>query len=548
MHITRLRRYVGMAAVLTTVLLLGAACSDDDDDDASATATATETGIATETATATEPAAAASEPLRAAVLAIEDSGVSGRVTLAAGGDGTQVEVSLSGLPVGAHANHLHHGSCAAQGEVHVPLTELDASDEGTAAGSTTFDDPALDHFAAGHYYAVHDADGAVIGCGDVVAADAPLGAVVASDDGSISGSVSLTLGDAGTAIAVDLAGLPEGLHANHIHHGSCANQGEVHVPLTELDAPADGTASASTTADGLDLAHFSVGHYYAVHEAGDDTVGAVIACGDVVAAGSSLAAALPNGVAVSGTDFAFTVSGDFVPGTNEITFSNDGEQVHHLQLMSLGSGNSVEDLIGDLAAAEESGGPFPDYAAFVGGVGQIVPGAQGGMVGQLESGSYALLCFVPDTDGVPHFAKGMAASIEVSGDENAADLPDADLTVLGTEYGFSGDITVAAGEVVLAFTNESGSQEPHEANVFKLADGMTVEEFLAILTAEGDEAAPAGPPPFAPVGGAQAVLPGDTTLAKLDLEAGNYALICFVPNAEGAPHFALGMVAALTVE
>jgi len=124
-----------MAAVLTTVLLLGAACSDDDDDDATATATATETGIATETATATEPAAAASEPLRAAVLAIEDAGVSGRVTLVAGGDGTQVEVSLSGLPAGAHANHLHHGSCAAQGEVHVPLTELDASDEGTAAGS-----------------------------------------------------------------------------------------------------------------------------------------------------------------------------------------------------------------------------------------------------------------------------------------------------------------------------------------------------------------------------------------------------------------------------
>jgi hypothetical protein len=58
----------------------------------------------------------------------------------------------------------------------------------------------------------------------------------------------------------------------------------VHVPLTELDAGSDGSASATTAADGLDLVHFSAGHYYAVHEAGDDTVGAVIACGDVTTA------------------------------------------------------------------------------------------------------------------------------------------------------------------------------------------------------------------------------------------------------------------------
>ena len=268
------------------MLLLAAACGDDDDDDdAAATATATTEATATATeATATEVATAPSEPLRAAVSGVESSGVSGRVTLAAGGDGTQVDVSLSGLPARAHANHLHHGSCDEQGEVHVPLAELEAGDDGSGKGTTTFDDPALDHFAAGHYHAVHEAGddtvGAVIACGDVVAAHAPLSAAVSSDDGSISGTVELTLTDAGSEIAVALDGLPEGLQANHIHYGSCANQGAVHVPLTELNAA---SASASMTADGLDLAHFSVGHYYAVHEAGDDTVGEVIACGDVVA-------------------------------------------------------------------------------------------------------------------------------------------------------------------------------------------------------------------------------------------------------------------------
>ncbi len=42
--------------------------------------------------------------------------------------------------------------------------------------------------------------------------------------------------------------------------------------------------------------------------------------------------------------------------------------------------------------------------------------------------------------------------------------------------------------------------------------------------------------------------PGETNYAVLDLAAGDYIAICFVPDAEtGAPHFALGMIAGLTV-
>ncbi len=83
-----------------------------------------------------------------------------------------------------------------------------------------------------------------------------------------------------------MAGLPEGPHANHLHHGTCDAQGEVHVTLTELQASADGYATATTSGFPSDpedpgLDHFAAGHYAAVHEAGNDTVGAVISCGDV---------------------------------------------------------------------------------------------------------------------------------------------------------------------------------------------------------------------------------------------------------------------------
>ena len=103
----------------------------------------------------------------------------------------------------------------------------------------------------------------------------------------VTGNAILIETDIGTTrVVVSVKALPEGPHANHLHHGTCDEQGEVHVTLQELQANADGDATATT----LDFAeedpdpefsHFASGHYVAVHEGGNDTVGAVISCGDV---------------------------------------------------------------------------------------------------------------------------------------------------------------------------------------------------------------------------------------------------------------------------
>ena len=140
--------------LLTAILAVAAvACDDDDDDDGGGG-----DGATTLTATLSE---------------VEGNGVTGSATLTQTDDGyTQVEVTMAGLPEGPHANHLHHGTCDAQGEVHVTLTELQTSADGDATATTTDfpeedPDPAFSHFETGHYVAVHAADGAVIGCGDV---------------------------------------------------------------------------------------------------------------------------------------------------------------------------------------------------------------------------------------------------------------------------------------------------------------------------------------------------------------------------------------------
>ncbi|MEZ4501788.1 MAG: hypothetical protein R3C39_04115 [Dehalococcoidia bacterium] len=251
-----------------------------------------------------------------------------------------------------------------------------------------------------------------------------------------------------------------------------------------------------------------------------------------------------NAVTIGASEFAFDLSNaNFVPGTNAITMNNTGEQVHHLQFVGLTEGTTMEDLTAGLQAFEE-GGPFPEFATLTGGVGQIGPGASAGTVAELQAGTYALLCLVPDpADGVPHFAKGMAALIEVAGDENTAAVPEANFEVTAVDYGFEAPDSVAAGDVVLKLSNNGG--EPHEANLLQLAEGATVEDAVAFFTSE---APPAGPPPFTNVGGAQGIFPGDSTVATVNLAAGNYALICFIPNAEGAPHFVLGMTKEFAAE
>ena len=145
------RLLIGIGLLIGVLAMTAVACGDDDDDDG-------------------DDNGGGDAPTLTATLAEADgSGVTGSATLTEAADGaTQVVVDMAGLS-GAHANHLHHGSCDAQGEVHVTLELLDGTD-GSATATSTFEDPDLAHFEAGHYVAVHEADGApgpVISCGDV---------------------------------------------------------------------------------------------------------------------------------------------------------------------------------------------------------------------------------------------------------------------------------------------------------------------------------------------------------------------------------------------
>jgi hypothetical protein len=113
-------------------------------------------------------------------------------------------------------------------------------------------------------------------------------------------------------------------------------------------------------------------------------------------------------VRVTGEDFKFDAP-DVVPaGLTEFRFLNKGPAIHHMQLLKLSGGKTVDDL----RAALANPGPPPAWMKQVGGPNAPAPGLESNATMMLEPGDYALICFV-DLGGPPHFMKGMVRALRV---------------------------------------------------------------------------------------------------------------------------------------
>jgi uncharacterized cupredoxin-like copper-binding protein len=101
------------------------------------------------------------------------------------------------------------------------------------------------------------------------------------------------------------------------------------------------------------------------------------------------------------------------------------------------------------------------------------------------------------------------------------------------------EMTVSGPDVVLSGFNVS--DEDHEMLVLRLAPGYTTVD---LLRASGPDL-----PEEATYIGTATVTAGDEgDLVLVDLEPGEYTLVCLFPDPEGIPHLAQGMEAAFTVE
>ena len=123
------------------------------------------------------------------------------------------------------------------------------------------------------------------------------------------------------------------------------------------------------------------------------------------------------------------------------------------------------------------------------------------------------------------------------------------LQVTASEYAFAAEGDLEAGAVSISVENVG--EEFHEIAMGRLLDGHTVDDVRAALEAAGEETEDpldgiVDESVIDDLGGVQA--PGTAyTITGRGVVAGDYVLLCFIPNGEGIPHHDLGMVTGFTV-
>jgi hypothetical protein len=105
------------------------------------------------------------------------------------------------------------------------------------------------------------------------------------------------------------------------------------------------------------------------------------------------------------------IAPDGFDATGVWRFENrDPARLHEAALVRLAPSSTAEDLV---QWFHTQGGPPPIDGEF-GSMGALGPGNEAWVdFGSLETGDYAMVCFVPGDTGVPHAAEGMVVQVTV---------------------------------------------------------------------------------------------------------------------------------------
>jgi hypothetical protein len=117
------------------------------------------------------------------------------------------------------------------------------------------------------------------------------------------------------------------------------------------------------------------------------------------------------------------------------------------------------------------------------------------------------------------------------------------VNIIASDYKYDAPATIPAGLTTFHLTNTG--KEPHQANLIRLDSGKTYADLVNGIK----NMKPGAPPPgwVVTAGGPNADAPGGTVDVTTNLAAGNYAIVCFIPDAKGVPHVMKGMGQGITV-
>jgi hypothetical protein len=252
------------------------------------------------------------------------------------------------------------------------------------------------------------------------------------------------------------------------------------------------------------------------------------------------AAAADQVLRFTAKDYSFEGPKTAPAGLTELQLTNRGLEDHQLGLFRLHDGVDAATVLGAVGKSGlDAAMPFGEFVA---GPNGTAPSTSTAVVAELEPGKYLVLCGIPDAHGVPHVMKGMLTDLTVTPATKTAaqdpdGLPEVDLSEYHFELpkGFDG-----TGSVVVVNTGKS----VHEAVVARIADGKSVSD---VIEYESQQYPRRGTAPYTLVNGTTFISPGARGRLDLDLPAGDYAWLCFLPGPDGSPHLALGMVHPFTV-
>lgn len=169
---------------------------------------------------------------------------------------------------------------------------------------------------------------------------------------------------------------------------------------------------------------------------------------------------------------------------------------------------------------EHGGDPVATFAAF----------AEDDVEAALEE----INAFEEEECGVPHSEDAPPEGVTTEVEDDAAQVQ-----VIATDYAFEIPGPVSAGRTSFIMRNDGA--EAHFMVLTRVLQG-TLDEALAF---EGDAEAEGL---VEDVGDSNIAAPGgDEEVLTVDLEPGDYGLLCFVPGPDGTPHAFMGMVLEFTV-
>lgn len=263
----------------------------------------------------------------------------------------------------------------------------------------------------------------------------------------------------------------------------------------------------------------------------------MLAAAVVVAACSAPAApvAMPE-VTVEVSDAGISAPAEMPAGLVAVTVNNSTEAPTGPIFARLNEGVTQEQFM-EALMTDESGMAAISLVTLLGGA-QAGAGESVRTVFDLKPGNHIALGF---GEGPPQLASFTVAA----GSGAAPAAPEATVNVDLIDFQFTMPEQIKAGAQTWQIENKGGQW--HEMAVFKLEEGVTVQDVLAMMMS-GEP--PEGPPPFEEMAFWAPMSAGERAWMDVDLPAGEYTVLCFLPDFASDPpksHLEHGMVRTLTV-